>query len=467
MSRKTGGRQDLLVRVRFQNPIPQPPFPPKLFTVPTDIHRLGEPSYLDQLASNAPLPMLVDSEMGMPLDLNAYEGVWDGNDASLNPTLDPAKVTNPIDIALLAPLKARDADGAAKVKAEEVSWMRNSSYIQRKTTAARRKELADAERAEIVDASEAAQVAAIDKSFSDVRDQKVEDIRHPDAKRKHLRVVDTYDILPDDEAFANLYCIFRFPERPSTATTLNMTGTVSDQRLKTALLQSTATDDPDHATFEFFLPSTEEESARLADVYEHPVDDAAVDKVNELVTEDKEDEIDAIMPSVKYDRIRTYETVSLLREKDEGARKFDYLRKEVVLTFHEDDADGAGAGAGDDGDMFGDEPAKKKRKGVFYNHIGARMVLRKVRTKARDDPDAPDVADKMRIGFQRLEGPLAEGVRARRARVIDPTWVDDDLRRLRGGDNEIEGLGEAIDDEEPPQDVEAERLEKEAHDDDE
>ena len=24
--------------------------------------------------------MLVDSEMGMPLDLNAYEGVWNGSD---------------------------------------------------------------------------------------------------------------------------------------------------------------------------------------------------------------------------------------------------------------------------------------------------------------------------------------------------------------------------------------------------
>ncbi len=74
-------RLDLLVRVRYLNPIPPPPLPPKLFTVTTDINRLGDPAYLDDLAASTPLPMLIDSEMGMPLDLNRYEGVWDGNDA--------------------------------------------------------------------------------------------------------------------------------------------------------------------------------------------------------------------------------------------------------------------------------------------------------------------------------------------------------------------------------------------------
>lgn len=76
----TARRQDLLVRVRYLNPIPPPPFPPKLFDVPTNVHRLGEPSYLDHLASTAPFPMLVDSEMGMPLNLNNYDKIWEGKD---------------------------------------------------------------------------------------------------------------------------------------------------------------------------------------------------------------------------------------------------------------------------------------------------------------------------------------------------------------------------------------------------
>ncbi len=73
-------RLDLLVKVRFLNPIPPPPFPPKLFDVPTNIHRLGEPAYLDQLASSTLLPMLVDAEMGMALDVNGFDRIWEGND---------------------------------------------------------------------------------------------------------------------------------------------------------------------------------------------------------------------------------------------------------------------------------------------------------------------------------------------------------------------------------------------------
>lgn len=73
-------KSDLLVRVRYLNPLPNPPFSPKLLNVNTNISRLGEPAYLDQLAATTPLPMLVDSEMGMPLDLNVYDGAWDGKD---------------------------------------------------------------------------------------------------------------------------------------------------------------------------------------------------------------------------------------------------------------------------------------------------------------------------------------------------------------------------------------------------
>lgn len=71
------------MRVRHLNPLPPPPFPPKLFNIATDINRLGEPSYLNQLAASTPFPMIVDSEMGMPLDLNMFDGVWNGNDAGM------------------------------------------------------------------------------------------------------------------------------------------------------------------------------------------------------------------------------------------------------------------------------------------------------------------------------------------------------------------------------------------------
>ena len=70
---------DLLFKVRFQNPLPPPPFPPKLLTIPTNPGRYAEPEFISSLASETPLPMVVDAELGMPLDLSHYDCLWDDN----------------------------------------------------------------------------------------------------------------------------------------------------------------------------------------------------------------------------------------------------------------------------------------------------------------------------------------------------------------------------------------------------
>lgn len=72
--------------------------------------------------------MLVDAEMGMPLDLNQFEGVWDGDDSALNPASGPAEV-DPEDAILLAPAASADE---AKVVQQEVSWMRSGNLFMRK-----------------------------------------------------------------------------------------------------------------------------------------------------------------------------------------------------------------------------------------------------------------------------------------------------------------------------------------------
>ena len=69
-------KQDLLFKVRFQNPLPPPPFPPKLLHIPTNPSRYATPDFTASLASEIPLPMVVDAEHGMPLDLSAYECLW-------------------------------------------------------------------------------------------------------------------------------------------------------------------------------------------------------------------------------------------------------------------------------------------------------------------------------------------------------------------------------------------------------
>jgi RNA polymerase II-associated factor 1 len=80
---------DLLVRVRYRNEVPPPSFPPQLVQIPDDLDRFTRPEWISEYASTIPAPMLVDSEGGMPLDLNRYDGVWTGEMAGerLGPSL--------------------------------------------------------------------------------------------------------------------------------------------------------------------------------------------------------------------------------------------------------------------------------------------------------------------------------------------------------------------------------------------
>lgn len=67
--------------------------------------------------------MLVDSEMGMPLNLNEYDGIWEGVDDALNARPDAGRVMHPTDLALLAPLNPQigaSASGPAGAQARDI-----------------------------------------------------------------------------------------------------------------------------------------------------------------------------------------------------------------------------------------------------------------------------------------------------------------------------------------------------------
>lgn len=427
MSHKT--KSDLLVRVRFENPLPPPPFPPKLFNVSTQIGRLGEPAYLDQLASSAPIPMLADAEMGMPIDLNVYQGVWEGDDGELNPVPDVDRVQDATDALLLTPLNVTNAAAPAKA---DVSWMRNSSYIQRRNGVVRRA-AAEAQRQEVVDHSEAAQLAAIDKTFQDVRATSAKDMKHPDPKRRHLKVVEEYDILPDPEAWSNSYILVKFPERPSASTALNPTATASRARLESAVLRPIVEDD--QQIIEYYLPG-EDGVDKLAHVYATPLDGDGVEQLN--TTAEAGGDVDAVFPNVPYDRIRTYEVVMQTVPS-----------KEILFSFHEDEKD-------DDDDMFGgeddddEEPKRKRRKGAYYNPIAFRTQLRKTRVSKRGQQETRnDNWDKIRVGYRVPDEDEVDERRGKDEQVDEPHWVEKKLDELRGGgDPGGEKMGEAIQEDE-------------------
>ncbi|OCF57219.1 RNA polymerase II-associated factor 1 [Kwoniella mangroviensis CBS 10435] len=442
-------KSDLLVRVRYLNPVPNPPFPPKLLDISTDINRLGEPSYLNHLAASTQLPMLVDSEMGMPLDLNEYDGIWDGQDQSLNPALDAGRVHHPIDVALLAPFNPPpEANGDVKAPvATEVSWMRNNNYLTRKNNA-RRKEAAEAKAEEVVDASEAAQIMAIEKSFHDLYEQDPKEIKHPDKKKRGLTVVESYDILPDVESWENSYALVRFPERPSAATAINPAATASSPRLAKAILRPIR-EDEDQQLIEFYLPK-EEDLTNLEEAYERAIPSDEVDNVYAVTQEDPNDPtLPDIFSHVHYDRIRMYEVLSAAPPT-----------KEILVSFQEDQNDGEQ----EDGSDEDDERPKKRRKGVYYHEINFRTLLRKTRAKRREEVAlTADLWDKAVVGYRQPAGKDEKEREMSKAQVSDPTWVNEELRKSRGGDNMAELQGEAIQDEDVELDEEAQKIEAAVH----
>ncbi len=45
--------------------------------------RYARPEFLNELVNETPLPMIVDAELGMPLDLGKWESLWEeGGDDS-------------------------------------------------------------------------------------------------------------------------------------------------------------------------------------------------------------------------------------------------------------------------------------------------------------------------------------------------------------------------------------------------
>lgn len=151
---------DLLVRVRYSNPLPAPPCPPKLLQIPTNPNRYARPEFLGEIANDTPLPMIVDAECGMPLDLGRWECLWEegGDDSgalvltassvcefwlscepALNPDPQKLPILDPRDRMLLedpsSSARAHVNGGpSAPSLPQHVAWLRKTEYISRENT---------------------------------------------------------------------------------------------------------------------------------------------------------------------------------------------------------------------------------------------------------------------------------------------------------------------------------------------
>jgi len=65
--------------VRYPNPLPELPYPPKLIQVPAPEPNYTSPAFALRMTDSLQLPVTVDAEAGMPIDLAKLEHLWIGD----------------------------------------------------------------------------------------------------------------------------------------------------------------------------------------------------------------------------------------------------------------------------------------------------------------------------------------------------------------------------------------------------
>ncbi|KAG6869204.1 hypothetical protein C0993_009067 [Termitomyces sp. T159_Od127] len=405
MSKKSS-KLDLLVRVRYSNPLPPPPCPPKLLDIPTNPMRYARPEFLDSLAHETPLPMIVDAECGMPLDLGKFECLWEenGDDSGrsiasddfvtvdvfwtteLNPDPQNLPPLDPKDAFLLGDLTqsgsyANGSSGSTPLT--NVPWLRKTEYISRESSQRSGGQEQKQAQATVIDISRAAQLRDIEASFAACNDTfSLEDLRHPN--KPGVTAVESYEILPDADIWSNQYDLFRFSERPGDKPV-----GVEDPRLDCAILRPMKTE---HDSFlAYYLTQDDESALRFKETrfallpYEVP--------------EEQEETI--------YNFVRDYETVKVEQE----------VPNEFLLVLN----DGEPAESFDDLTNGIERKASRRSKGAYYKNIERKMILKKKRATIYEQYD--DKWEVIRLKHSEMSKEEEDEREEALAEVVDPMFL--------------------------------------------
>ncbi|KAF1812959.1 Paf1-domain-containing protein [Eremomyces bilateralis CBS 781.70] len=399
-------RQDYIARVRYSNALPPPPNPPKLLDVPNTGLSGGQytsAGFASRLAREQPLNIEADAELGMPIDLIGIPGVFEGNEQYIS-TSDHIPPVHPHDKALLRPLAAL---GKPLSQAYGVSFLRRTEYItalqggsrdpssamlRQKTTEKRFK------KPNVSDDDPINILRSIIKGFdvayphdkytgpdtpSNIRGAQTtaaekeawERPRHP--TKPHLRVLDSYPVLPDFAAVPDTgaYIVVKFNPNPVGPTDKY------DDRLDVGILfpqnppphelaryreQEKARKHDPSAQFaipfyhyDFFMPSADSVRPikRKFDVLDDDNDGDKLYTWESGVPETKG------MKSFKYDRVRHYETY-----QQAGEGPDDCFTDTVGVALHDPEATETGVSSG-------------KQKAAYLYGISQRTFIRPKRAK--------------------------------------------------------------------------------------
>lgn len=392
--------QDYIARIRYSNALPPPPNPPKLLDIPNTGLASGQytvPGFASRLAREQPLNIEADAELGMPLDLIGMPGIFDGDESSIQATSQTPSIhsLHPQDRVLLRPLQTL---GKPKPTDAAVSFLRRTEYISSISTKSKhevgplrslnptplkRKTKRPSPEPDID--SPAYVKRKIDQSFSmaatHLKDRSR--VRHP--TKRHLKLVDSFPMVPDLEAFPDYggYFTIKFTNNPVPASgtydrrllnAIIKPGTVPEETEAAYKLAKQAHErDPDNnpkptnpQTYNYFLSDSLETSEKFGQRFDVLNPDRDED---DLYTSQNSEGHGCF----QFRFVRTYET------KDEveldNTTKYD---EELLIAFNDD--------------------AMMDQKAVYYSPVMHRVVVKPQRSKtihrnaglAEDVEEIPD-----------------------------------------------------------------------------
>jgi RNA polymerase II-associated factor 1 len=321
--------------------------------------RYARSDFLNAIAHDTPLPMIVDAECGMPLDLGRWECLWDeeANDSTLNPDPENLPSLDPKDRFLLGDPSTNSTpftNGAAPVSGSgtstalpvHVPWLRKTEYISREGVQRASSFQEIKSLPQHIDVSRSAQLRDIEASFTGSNEPSQFDLsalRHPN--KSGITAVESFEIFPDVDIWANAYDLFRFTERPGDKPI-----DVEDPRLDCAILRPVESDG-DH-----FL------------AYHLTMDDESALEFKErrrrgtLKTLEEEEE-EPKGQTTAFRLWRDFETVKIEQE----------VPNEFLLVIDNGDTQPNVSGSGEE-----------RPKGAYYKNIERKMTLKKRRTNVNE-----------------------------------------------------------------------------------
>ncbi|KAM0755951.1 hypothetical protein T439DRAFT_320650 [Meredithblackwellia eburnea MCA 4105] len=414
MSKKT----DLLVRVRYSNPLPLPPFPPRLLHIETNPQRYTSYDFLQPLNSERELSLVLDAELGLPAEYGKVaEGehsmgdYWTGSRSQIAPDSNhnPALHEDDAFLVSLEPNQSTATNGGAAtpasgsstpagVKRTDVSWLRRTEYLSSEPgskLAAAPAPGSQSPNKPAIELTRQTRCDAIKASFTSSASP-LSNLGHP--MKSHLQAEESWDIFPDVSLWPNTLNLVRFGEDPGQGGETSSTTLSSDVKLPRALFRPLE------------LPN---EPSRIA--YYLPKDAATAIAAGvkrragplEVAPEDE---------AFEYGYVRDYEpaTVRLLNE-------------EFIFCFDDGPGSETNGTEGIKEEEGGEVRSKKRPRGLYYSGLRSAQTLRKRRPKRGEDPtvfsqEAIDAGNEFWDGISMKVGTLDvldEEEREERQRVED------------------------------------------------